>query len=378
MATFINGPTTPWQSVNAGAIPTDVAGIAINWFQNRTPLLARLPRLPVGSPTFKITSDTFRPRSYALAADIDNSTTAPTVADTSGFGVGDVIEMDSEAMLITAIANSTTLTVTRGYAGTSAASHTAASSTIYLIGRTTTGAETSRTAQSRIPATVDQYVQVVQHSYSVGDMLQRSTNYVSGYGMPLQRDRFLCMQHVYDDMEEGMLYGRGVAIAADTTKPAQKGLRSLIVTNNTTSPTNAAAYTPQDFLRDTVEKVIANGGNPSVVLVDSKFSTGLATWGYPLQRLNAGQNVYGTPIDVFEAPFISGLRFIYHPLLRPYTAVCLSIDEVVFRQMADLYEKVRGSAGAATEGDMIMMGAIELQNEQHHAWVSGITAFSAS
>lgn len=372
-------PTTPYQSVNAGVIPTDVAGIAINWFQNRTPLLSRLPRFPVGSPTFKITSDNFRPRSAAFTADINSSATSLSVADSSYYQIGDVLEIGSEQMQVTAIADSTTLTITRGYAGTSAASHTAATDTVYLVTRVTTGAEVDRTANSRIPVTVDQYVQFVQESYSVGDMLEKSTNYVSGYGLPLQRDRFFCMRSVYDEMESGMLYGKGAAIAGDTTKPQMKGLRKLIVTNNTTSPTNAAAYTPQDLIRDTTQKIIANGGNPSVLIVSSEFQQGLATWGHALQRLEAGANVYGTPIEVFEAPFLAnGLRLVYHPLMRPYTACCLTIEEVRFRQMADLYEKARGSRGAATEGDMMMAGAIELDNEQHHAWVEGITAFAAS
>jgi hypothetical protein len=37
----------------------------------------------------------------------------------------------------------------------------------------------------------------------------------------------------------------------------------------------------------------------------------------------------------------------------------------------------RGSRGDAVEGDWIAEGAIEVENEQHHAWLEGITAFSA-
>jgi hypothetical protein len=38
MALYDQGITTPYNSVNAGVIPTDVFGVAINWFVNRTPL----------------------------------------------------------------------------------------------------------------------------------------------------------------------------------------------------------------------------------------------------------------------------------------------------------------------------------------------------
>ena len=38
----------------------------------------------------------------------------------------------------------------------------------------------------------------------------------------------------------------------------------------------------------------------------------------------------------------------------------------------------RGSRGDAFEGDWIAEGAIEIENPSHHAWVEGITAFSAT
>jgi hypothetical protein len=38
---------------------------------------------------------------------------------------------------------------------------------------------------------------------------------------------------------------------------------------------------------------------------------------------------------------------------------------------------MRGNRGDMLEGDWIMEGAVEVVNEAHHAWVDGITAFSA-
>lgn len=54
-----------------------------------------------------------------------SSTTAVTitVGDSSIFTVNDLIQVDSEIMLVTAVASSTTLTVTRGYFSTTAATH---------------------------------------------------------------------------------------------------------------------------------------------------------------------------------------------------------------------------------------------------------------
>lgn len=378
MALYEGGPLTQYTAFNAGVIPSDVFGVAINWFVNRTPLISRLPKLPTGSPQFKITNDNYRPRSTTLtAANADSTTATITVADTSIYQPGDVVEVDSEVMLITSITNTTVAAVTRGYAGSTAATH-ANAAVVNLITDTATGAEVDRTSVSRIPSATTQYCQTVHHAYQVGGALQADTNYVSGFASPLDRDRMLAMQHCMDDFESACYYGKGVGLSASTTKQMMTGLRSLMTTNNTTSPTNSAAYKPSDLVRDTIQACFSSGGNPSLLVVSADFLTGMSVWGHAAMRIDAGANVFGTPIDMFEAPFLSGISIIPAPLLRPGTAICLSGPEVRIRLKRAMFDKPRGSRGDAFEGDIIMEGAIELDNEAHHAWVSGVTAFAAA
>lgn len=376
MPLFDRDVTTPFDSMNSGAIPLDVFGVAINWFANRTPLISRLPKLPVGSPTFVIINDNYRPRTAVVTAALDNASTSVNVADGSMFDLGDVIELEGEQMLVTAIAVNT-LTVVRGYGGTAAAAH-ASGLSAYLITNTRTGAEVNIQALSRIPTPTVQYCQTVQHAYQVGGALQSVENFVSGIGTPLDRDRMIAMQNCMDDFEQATYYGLGVPITSPTTRPQMKGLRNLIASNQTSAPVNAAAYKPSDLVRDTIQKCFDGGGNPNFMLVSTDFLTGFAVWGHAVQRLEAGATVFGTPIDLFEVPFLSGISLVPAPLLRPGTAVCLSGPEVRVRLKRPLFEKPRGSRGDAVEGDFIMEGAIELDNEAHHAWVSGITAFAAS
>jgi len=53
----------------------------------------------------------------------DTTTTLATVDDSSIFAVNDLIQIDTEIMLVTAVPTATTLTITRGYYSTTAASH---------------------------------------------------------------------------------------------------------------------------------------------------------------------------------------------------------------------------------------------------------------
>ncbi|QEH38656.1 hypothetical protein OJF2_72620 [Aquisphaera giovannonii] len=378
MPLYEGGPLTPFSAFNAGVIPNDVFGVAINWFVNRTPLVSRLPKLPTGAPQFLITNDNYRPRSNPMnnGGTLASAASTVTVADGSIFDTGDVVQIENEYILVTAISGNV-LTVTRGYAGTAAASHNDALP-VYLVSNSRTGAELNIQSVSRIPQAVTQYCQTVQHAYQVGGSLQSDVNYATGFATPLDRDRMLAIQHVMDDFESACYYGKGVGLSASTSRPLMKGIFSLLQTNNVASPTNAAAYKPSDLIRDTLQACFNGGGNPSVLLVSTDFLSGMAVWGHAAMRLNAGSNVFGTPIDLFEAPFLSGISIIPAPLLRPGTAICLSDSEVRIRLKRAMIDKPRGSRGDAFEGDIIMEGAVEVDNEAHHACVSGVTAFAAS
>lgn len=376
MPTFATGVQTPYNSVNAGVIPEAVFGVAINWFVNRTPLISRLRQEPVSSPSFYVTNDNYRPRSAAITADYSTTGTTLTFADATFLAAGDVVRVGSEDFLVTT-ASATTPTVTYAYAGTTNASHTTGD-IAYLIGNTRTGGETEVDGISRIPATVEQYLQVIQHPYRIGGALQATTGYTTGLGSPLEREKMLAMQNCMDDFEGSAYYGKGVKLAASTTRAQMKGLKYLVTTNNTTSPTNAAAYKPDDLIRDTLQKCFDNGGNPTTMLVSTDFLTAFAKWGHPLMRLDAGANIFGTPIDTFEAPFLNGIKIVPAPLLKAGTVACLSGRELTTRIRRPMFDKPRGSRGDATEGDMILDGAISVTNEAHHAWVEGITAYAAA
>lgn len=374
---YEKGPLTQYSAHNAGVIPDDVFGVAINWFINRTPLFARLPFAPLDSPQFLITNESYRPRKFTLKTAIAATTTTAIVPneDVSHILVGDIIQASTEAMLVTAN-SSGTLTVTRGYAGTTALASIAADAPFRLVTTATDGAAVDKEAVSRAPEAVVQYAQTIQHAYSVGGALQANGNYVSGHGTPLDRDRMYCMQHCVDDYESAAYYGLGVPLNSATAKPAMKGLANLIKTNRITTPTNASAYKPADLVKDAIESCVRHGGQPNTLLVSTDFQTGFATWRNHLERLDAGANVFGGRIDLYHASFLPGLVVIPAPLLDAGTVIALDSREVRNRFKRTLFDQERGKRGDATEGDFIMEGAIELDNESHHAFVTGITGFA--
>jgi hypothetical protein len=366
---------------NQAQVRNEITVVAINWFANRCPLVTRVPRVPVGSTTFSLVNRSYRTRNFTLAANALSTDTTLTLVDASPIMNGDVVELASgERVEVVADPNVTnnTILVRRASEGTTAATGTSAD-VLRLIGNSRTGAEVNQGGVGFKPVGITQYCQTWQHPVQVGGSLQASSAFVTQPGVqtPLDQYKMDALQNLMDDMEVSSYYGKGEDPSV-SGRPKQKGLRTLLAANNTISPTSAGAYKPSDFIRDTLEKCRTGGGDPDVLLLSTNFMSGLATWGMAVQRIDAGVSIFGNPIDVFEAPFLGGVRVIEAPLLRPFTAICLTSSEARLRMKRSEYWNPRGVRGDATEGDWIAEGAIEIDNQAHHAWLEGITAFSAT
>ena len=366
---------------NQAQIRNDIYAVTSNWFVNRCPLVTRSPRVPVGSTTFTIIRRGYRSRVAVLAAPVATGDVQISLVDASAFMVGDVLELASgERVEIQSDPNVTTdtITVRRAAEGTTAGTG-AVNDVVRLISNSRTGSEINQNGVSQKPVGIPQFCQTWQHPVQIGGSLQASASYEgpSSANTPFEQNKMIALQNLMDDMEVSSYYGKGEDPAM-ASRPKQKGLKTLLATNNSTNPTNGAAYKPTDFIHDTLEKCRLGGGDPDVLLLSSNFMTGLAMWGQAVQRINAGTNVFGTPINVFEVPFLGGVSIIEAPLLKSYTAIALTSSEVRMRMKRTEFWSPRGSRGDAFEGDWLAEGAIEIDNECHHAWVEGITAFSTT
>jgi Family of unknown function (DUF5309) len=376
---YLQGIQTAIQ--NQAEVRNNIYVVASNWFVNRCPLVTRIPRVPVGSTTFSIVSRSHRPRFATLAASVAVTDTQITLVDASPLMNGDVLALVSgERVEIIGDPNlvANTAPVRRAAEGTTAGTG-ATNDVIQLIGNSRTGAEVNQNGIAQMPVAMNQFCQTWQHPVQVGGSLQASSSFQTyeAARTPFEQYKMDALQNLMDDMESTSYYGLGddPALAA---RPKQKGLRTLLSSTLTTSPVNAGAYKATDFIRDTLQLCRMNGGDPDVLLVSSNFMTGLATWGQAVQRIDAGVNVFGTPIDVFDAPFLGGVSLIQAPLLKPGTAIALTSSEVRMRMKRNEFWNPRGIRGDAYEGDWIAEGAVEVDNQSHHAWVEGITAFSAT
>jgi hypothetical protein len=240
-----------------------------------------------------------------------------------------------------------------------------------------------------IPRT--QYCQTYQFPVQVSGSAQTARAQVmpGGIQSPFDFNMTVQLQNMVDDIENTVYYGMAQAPldASNNSGTAltakANGIRAILTSNNisyltSTTPTNAAAYGSTDLIRDTLQAARTGGGEPDLLVVSTNFMSGFAIWGQAIQRIPAGETVFGTPINVLEAPFLHGVTIVEAPLLAPYTAIALTSSEVYIRNKRNPFWNLRGNRGDMIEGEWIAELAVEVVNESHHAWVEGITAFSAN
>lgn len=388
MADFATGFLATQQ---ANVVARNDITVAIrNIFPNLNPFLTRLPFVPVDSVAFQLTNYKYRPQTTTLGAAIAaNNTTALTFGGNIRFLMNhDVLELvdsttgNSERVQVNGDpTGDTTANVIRGVSGTTPLAAVANGSTVYLIGSSRTGSEVDQNGIVPLPTSRLQYCQTFQHPIQVGGSAQttRAAVLPAGLTTPFDFQAHIALQNFANDIEDTLVYGIAEAPVDSTGVTAKMaGIRALLTTNNTTNPTNKAAYTLADFIRDTLGKARSGGGAPDVVFISSEFMAGLTTWGAMPMRVDAGATELGTPIETISAPFVGNVTLIESPRLRPYTAIALTSSEVYIRNKRNPYLNNRGNRGDMIEGEWIGELSIEVVNEPHHAFVEGITGFSAT
>lgn len=125
-----------------------------------------------------------RKETISIAA---NNTNPITVADAYGYQVNDILLIESEYIRVTAIASATTLTVTRGYGGSTAAAHS--SKIIYNLGSAAPEGADAPAGQSMNSDRLYNYVQTFDRSVDMSkdEIAQLSAEMGNPFNAQLER-----------------------------------------------------------------------------------------------------------------------------------------------------------------------------------------------
>lgn len=213
-------------------------------------------------------NDTYTDRTDTITdAFTDTVSTTTAVATAANWQPGDIFLCDSEQIWISAISG-TTITVVRGFNGSTAATH-ADNAVITRIGRARIDGDDADDSPSTEVTSTTNDTQIFQRTVN----LSRSALKINKYGIANLEDYMIdkFMDELMMDLARLPYYGGTSAGTENSVARSAGGLKTF-VTNNVTYATATAATggtalaLTRDHIDDTLQNIFDDGGDPNLIL----------------------------------------------------------------------------------------------------------------
>ena len=212
--------------------------------------------------------------------------TNPTVVDAYQYAVGDLIKIRDEILRVTAIADATTLTVTRGYGDTSDPGTTHSAQTAINLGGA--DAENAAAGDSRTDAPVKLY-NFFQTSQAVVEMSADEIAQSSTEGNPLTGNLKRRFVEENRKLAARLFYGR----RDDTGTTRTSGGIDYFLSTNVTAVGGALSVAVIDA---EIKAIVDVGGNPTSLVMNTTQKQKLDALDASLVRIGKATRVGGNPI----------------------------------------------------------------------------------
>lgn len=214
----------------------------------------------------------------------DGTTTTVTVASSTPYPAGTILNVESEIMRVTAQASATTLTVVRGYAGTTGAAHAAKE----MLNLGTAGAEFSEgpTAVSTTAGRLYNYVQMFEQATEMSD--QEIAELSTELGNPENRQLERVTLWFWKTFAQACFYG--VKNEDSTNKlHTMGGIKSFLSSNTF----NVGGAQSKANLNTVMLQLVEAGGNPDTLVMSPRQAVKLADIDSSLININYGETARG-------------------------------------------------------------------------------------
>ncbi|WP_235355961.1 DUF5309 family protein [Aneurinibacillus migulanus] len=295
--------------------------------------------------------------------------TAIKVADLEAFRDGVVVQVDEEMMLITAIDEATkTLTVKRGYAGSTAAAISADEQIEVLFVEGTEGAE-ARNPRYKARTKVENVSQIFDDTVEVSGTSQSIAQYgVSDlYAYEKAKKQLELALQLEKAVINGLKYDNGRV-------RQMRGIRNFIQTNVATA---GGAPISVDMLNDTAQKIYKNGGFASggryVIVVPAKQKVAISSLSNDKIRITQSEISRGQVVDYLQNDF-GRFQIVMNDNLKSDELLFIDANRIAIRPLADraFFHELMGRTGDRQHGMIVGEYTLEFRQEKAHARIKGL------
>ena len=372
-ATYTAGSTLP-------EIAEDVSDLVAINSPHETPLLDALgdPARPVRSTIHEWLEDTLLPNTAAIG----NNTFADGAADTSFlvtdgslFRVGDQIRAENlgEVMLVTAISTNT-LTVVRGYGGTTAA-ELEADLPLQILGNAAPEGADAATARFTSRSRRSNYTQIFSATVEVSgsELAVRQL----GLADELDYQKQQRTRELMRDLENSVINGRAPAANPQGSSTVRRTMRGILgsITSNRFKPGvdsfPAGSTLTEVQLNEALRRIWnASSGNVDLIVVGGAEKRAINQFVASSRRFTSQSDSYRDMVSTYESDF--GVCRIVLSRWVPSGAVLLldsSRIDVMPLSGRSFHYKPLAVTGDKESGQVLGEYTLELRNESAHGLI---------
>lgn len=306
----------------------------------------------------------------ALNEALDNSETDVDVDTGTVFRVGDIIQVDDELMLVSSISTNT-LTVTRGYGSSTAATH-ADNTVVYVISNAALEGDTAPTSRETSRTRRANYTQIFTAKVDVSGTAIAS-NWI-GVANEFEHQKELRMKEVLWELERAVLRGSTPGssdVGSDTVRRSIQGIMFWFSTN--TNNASSATLT-KDLLDGYIRDAWSNGARGANLLMCNAFQKskidGFTT---SATRYGPRDNLVRTYVDKYETSFgVFDVMLNHNVPTDEVWMLNTDLIKVLPLKGRSFFHKKLGDTGDNTMGQLIGEYTLELRNEAAHMRAYGL------
>lgn len=340
----------------------------------------KAPRIDtLGTPCISVKyewlEDQLSPTSDALAAAVsDTGGTSWTATDGTKFRKGHVVQADDELVWIGAVAGAT-LTVVRGFGGTTAALHSSGA-TLDIVGIAMLEGDDAPAARTTSTANPFNFTQIFEVPIHVTGTMAAIRQHGIDDEYKYQMGKAFTDATIL--LERAIFQGKRSANAGSSSAARAMGGFPQFITGNITNLAGAALA--ENDIDDLLASIFADVGRvqmPQDLFVGSWVKRKISSFYAPNARMERGERIGGVVVDRIETEFgdVNVHLGLYCPAGKLY-AVNLDNLEIGPLRGRGFFEEKLSKTGDAIKGHIVGEYVLCLKNDNSHGAITNISLVS--
>jgi hypothetical protein len=337
-------------------------------------VIRRNERAKVVGTTHSWLERSLRPLDSAVAdsGDLANTTDPVTFNVTAGHGgyfrVGDLIKVENETMLVTVISTND-ITVSRGYGGSTPASHAGTPAVRIISPISLTDAAVGE-ARTSIHALKSNYCQIYEASVKTTSTWQAIKKYVEQDDFAAQISDELKI--AWMTIERTGLEGRGVA--PDPSASIKGSAEGVLTTISTNAYAKSGAYLIEDYILNAIQDAWTAGGRPDTIFANSFQKRRMNQFLDSMRQTTRIDRIAGSVVDTYTCDF-GTLDIVLARSMPTDTVLIIEKGRIKFGFLTDHELKVKDippATGLVDVSQLLAQYTFECRNENAHAKITGL------